>query len=186
MKRTPWEEQRGISLLWVILLLVVLAIFGAKAWSDAKQRQRNELAALEQKRQSESAIAKERAEFEAKVAAEKSKSEYDKAVSSLQAARQRWTDAVAVAGATARVALNGPVSNLQTIRRETEALVLPDCLSQSRKQLVDAMQLQIDGFLAFMRNDLKMGEVFAQDKFDQAATLHQQSKDAAERCGAAK
>lgn len=185
MDRTPRGEQRGISLLWVILLLAALAIFGAKAWNDSKKRQRDEMAALEQKRQSESAIAKERAEFDARLAAERSKSEYDKAASALVAARKRWADAVEVAAASSRVAMNGPVTHLQTVRRETEALILPKCLDQPRQQLVDAMQLQIDGFLAFMRNDLKLGEVFAVAKFEEAKALHQQSKEAAERCGAA-
>lgn len=179
------DQQRGISLLWIILLLVVLAIFGAKAWNDAKQRQRDELAALEQKRQSEAAIAKERAEFEAKLAAEKAKSEYDKSAALLQSARSKWLDAVSVAGATSRVALNGPVLHLQAVRRETEALLLPECLSHARKLLLEGMQLQIDGFLAFMANDFKLGEVFARAKFEESKKLMQESHEASERCGRA-
>lgn len=183
--RNRRSRATGLSALWVILALAVGSIALAKYMSDAKKRQREELAALEQRRQSESAIAKERAEFEARLAAERTKSEYDKAASALVAARKRWADAVEVAAATSRVALNGPVTHLQTVRRETEALILPKCLDQPRQQLVDAMQLQIDGFLAFMRNELKLGEVFAVAKFEEAKTLHQQSKEAAERCGAA-
>jgi hypothetical protein len=38
---------------------------------------------------------------------------------------RRWIDAERLAGSTARIALAGPVSQLQALRRETDALTVP-------------------------------------------------------------
>jgi prophage DNA circulation protein len=171
-----------VSLLWVILALAIAALVGAKAWSDAKKRSREAAVAAEQKRQTSATINREREEFEAKVAAEKSKSEYAKASDALAAAQARWKDALRVADATSRVSLSGPVSNLQTIRRETEALMLPECLGAARKKLAEGMQVQIDGFLTFMANTGEMGKILAGGKLEDGAKLVQDAQAEAERC----
>lgn len=169
-------------MLWLILALAVAALAGAKSWSDAKKRSREAAVAAEQQRQTSATVDRERQQFEAKIAAEKSKSEYAKASDALTAAQARWKDAVRVADATSRVSLSGPVSNLQTIRRETEALMLPECLSSARKKLAEGMQVQIDGFLTFMANTGEMGKLLAGGKIEDGAKLIQEAQAEAERC----
>lgn len=178
-------SQSGIAVIWVILILAVFAVVSAKMWSDSKKREREAAAAAEQKRQSATTINRERQEFEARLAAEKSKSEYAKAADALNSARTRWVDAVRVADATSRVSLSGPVSNLQAIRRETDALLLPDCLAASRQKLTEGMQHQIDGFLTFMANSGEMGKLLAGGKLEDGAKLVAEAKDMAERCSPA-
>lgn len=73
-----------------------------------------------------------------------------------------WDDAVAVASSTARISLAGPIAELQGIRREAEALDIPDCAGQTHAILVNYMEMYINGFLAFMRDESEatVGEAF--------------------------
>jgi hypothetical protein len=64
---------------------------------------------------------------------------------------RRWIDAERLAGSTARIALAGPVSQLQALRRETEALSVPSCVSDARSRLRELVSRTVDVHLAFMQ-----------------------------------
>ncbi len=68
----------------------------------------------------------------------------------LQAILTRWDDQNKLASQTSRIALAMPVSELQKMRRETEALMVPTCLKNAKTNLTNAMNSTIDGYLAFM------------------------------------
>jgi hypothetical protein len=70
----------------------------------------------------------------------------------LQAILNRWDDQNKLASQTSRIALAIPVSELQKMRRETEALMVPSCLKNAKINLTNGMNSTIDGYLAFMGN----------------------------------
>ena len=76
-----------------------------------------------------------------------------KGVEELDAIKARWDDAVEVAGATPRIALSGPVTNLQQIRRDLDAAALSECLGDARKALAGSMDVTIPATLAFMADN---------------------------------
>lgn len=61
-----------------------------------------------------------------------------------------WDDACAVAHRTARIALSGPVAELQRIRREWREIEPPEGLEEFHENMVAFQDATIDGFLAFM------------------------------------
>jgi len=62
----------------------------------------------------------------------------------------RWLDAARLADTTSRIALSGPVSSLQQIRRDTDDIQVPSCLRLAKGHMVVGMDYAIDGFLLFM------------------------------------
>lgn len=82
----------------------------------------------------------------------------------------RWKDGNKVANLTSRVGLATPVAALQALRREAETLIVPDCLKPGKTNLLEAMRLEIEGFLAFM-GDVNFGKLVAQANADEAAKL---------------
>lgn len=68
--------------------------------------------------------------------------------------KAQWADAMTIATSTPRIGLAGPVSNLQKIRQEVQAIDVPDCLANSKQHLVKGMNHGVEAMLAFMRNDL--------------------------------
>jgi hypothetical protein len=80
----------------------------------------------------------------------------------LSAVAQRWDDAVDVAGATPRMALGAQVATLQEVRRDTQALEVPECLNKARTYLVRSMDAAIEGFIAFLaqESDASVGKHF--------------------------
>lgn len=64
----------------------------------------------------------------------------------------RWDELLRVAEATPRIALAGPVQQMQAIRRETVALQVSTCAQPAKTALVRAMDFRITQFLEFMRN----------------------------------
>ena len=75
-----------------------------------------------------------------------------RAVPEIRAVRAKFDDASALAGSTSRIALSGPVAQLQAIRREAEALVVPRCLAPARAELVAAISEFTDAMMLFMAN----------------------------------
>lgn len=65
----------------------------------------------------------------------------------------RWDDAVAVADSTGRIALSGPVAELQALRREAATLEPPPCVADAHLALGEMMDHTIEGFLLFMRQE---------------------------------
>jgi type II secretory pathway pseudopilin PulG len=162
-------RQRGY-VLWVVLAVLLAAVLGSWQYSKVRSERRlqaqqaAEAKALDDRREAE------RKETERRVAQEKE--QRDALTTSLKAADDllvRWDDAVKLASTSARVALSGPVSALQSIRRDAEQLTVPPCLDQARPILVQSMGNTIDGFLAFMRNELKLGDVLARGYLEDAA-----------------
>ncbi|MDO8329958.1 MAG: hypothetical protein Q7T36_05750 [Fluviicoccus sp.] len=59
-------------------------------------------------------------------------------------------DFVSVAGGTPRIALAQPIQSLQDVRRQAEGFQPSFCLGKAKEELVTAMQIKIDDFIAFM------------------------------------
>ena len=125
----------------------------------------------------------ERQELERRVA--KEKEQRDTLSSSLKSVDDllvRWEDAVRVAGTSSRIALPTPVAVLQATRREAESLTVSPCLDDAKVQLVQSMNSTIEGFLVFMRNELKIGDTLAQIDFDEAAKRMKAFKEGRAAC----
>ena len=176
--------QRG-HVLWVLLGLLTVLVIGA--WKYGEYRSEKRQIALE-------AAAKQaqqaRAEQERKVLEErlaKEKAERDALTTSLKAfdgILARWNDAVKVASTTGRISLSGPVAALQAIRREAEQIVPPPCLDAGKAELIKSMESTEKGFLAFMRNELKLGEVLAKIELEEAEKSMAVYKQGRESCPA--
>lgn len=97
---------------------------------------------------------------------------FDKDFANLQTKMDQWQDALKVAVSTGRIALAGPVSTMQSIRRETAGMVLGGCLSRAKDKLVGHMDKYIDSMLAFMAQHEKESTELsseAAELIDQAA-----------------
>jgi hypothetical protein len=89
----------------------------------------------------------------------------DKADKKLMEIYSQWLDALKVANSTGRIALSGPITNLQSIRQDTQNLKVPTCLKDAKDTLLESMNNMIDGFLAFAGDE---GDSVVQEYFDQA------------------
>ncbi len=78
------------------------------------------------------------------------KAAYDKAVLPLNAIYSRWKSAETIAGASARIALSGPVMTMQNIKQEADALVVSKCMLTAKANLSAGMDSIIKGYIAFM------------------------------------
>jgi hypothetical protein len=65
----------------------------------------------------------------------------------------RWIDAEKIASSTSRSGLSGPVSNLQAIKRDMEAMTIPDCLKSAKFNYSYGMNSAINGYLLFMKQE---------------------------------
>jgi len=63
---------------------------------------------------------------------------------------EEWEDAFEVAASTSRIALSGPVGELQAIQREASDLEPPDCLADDHEGYLVGMETFIGLFLGFM------------------------------------
>lgn len=63
---------------------------------------------------------------------------------------QKWDDATQLASSTSRIALSGPVSQLQASMRDVQNLEIPSCMTPTRDALRSSMESTINGFVAFM------------------------------------
>lgn len=75
------------------------------------------------------------------------------AAAQLQSKTEEFRDAFDVAASTSRMSLSGPVSDMQAIRRETNAIEVPACLENAKGLAVEGMQDAIDGFFAFLSEE---------------------------------
>jgi len=71
----------------------------------------------------------------------------------LLAVYRRWVDAERLATSTGRIALAGPVSSMQAVQRDAEALAVPQCLSEARRALVDLTAASTAALIEFMRKN---------------------------------
>lgn len=190
---TMGKRNSGINILHVfgVLIILVIAIVWWKSSSDANHKAAEEAEHLRQIQVAAEAAAQqerlrkleeEKREFDGKVAEQKQKKEYDKAIESLAGIYARWNDALTLANSTSRIALSGPVSNLQGIRREVQALVVPDCLSDAKNSLLQGMEKINEGFIAFMGSS-DVGKILAQVLFDEAKVFFMEYEEKSKTCG---
>ena len=79
--------------------------------------------------------------------------EAEEYLNSLIGLSDRWFDAVEIADSTSRIALSGPVGELQAIRREIGVVEGPDCAAKAGLALYNHTDHVIDGFLLFMQEE---------------------------------
>lgn len=73
---------------------------------------------------------------------------------------RRWIDAEKLAASTARIAVAQPVSALQVIHREVEALTVASCATDSKKALVSLTKRSVDTMIQFMQKQELAGMVY--------------------------
>ncbi len=66
---------------------------------------------------------------------------------------QEWDDAVKLANNTPRMTLPAQIEEMQRIRRDMGGLKIQSCLEDAHGNLLKSMDLQIDGFLSFLKQD---------------------------------
>lgn len=66
---------------------------------------------------------------------------------------ERFQDADKLAGSTARIALSGPIAQLQEIKREASDLDAPNCALEVKERLIRYMENTIDSYLTFMADE---------------------------------
>lgn len=65
----------------------------------------------------------------------------------------RWSDAIELDGSMPRMSISGPISELQTLRREVNALDVNDrVLADVHSHLIRSVDYSVDAFLAFAAN----------------------------------
>lgn len=173
-------RERGAAL-WVILVAMVVLVFGAWRYNVHRSEQR----LAEAKRVEQTRIDQERKATEERLA--KERAQRDALTSTLKAVDNlvaKWEDATKLASTTARMSLSGPVSSLQSIKREAEQLTVPPCLDQGKVELVKSMSSTEKGYLVFMRNELRLGDVLAQADFDDAAKAMEAFRKSRAECPA--
>lgn len=164
------QEKRGPN--WLVVLLVVSALALGGAWWKNKRDRR-----ADQERQQ----AEQRAEFEQQQAREKGRHEAERAFASLDRLYTRWRDGVRLADTTARIALAQPVQSLQTIHRETQDLLVPECLRAPKARLTAGMATVINGMLGFM-SDRDYGRIVAGAAFAEAKFAFDDYERGSEQC----
>ena len=71
----------------------------------------------------------------------------------LQKLYQVFVDDTRLAGSTGRIALSGPVGQLQKVSRDTFELKVSKCLESTQTSMVAGMETVVDGFVMFMDSD---------------------------------
>ena len=153
-------NSKRFGVLLIVLLAIAVAIATAVWWNYYQKEQ----AQLEKQRQ-----------FDAR------KMEYEKAKMSLAGIYARWNDTLKLADTTARIALAGPVGNMQGIKRETESLMVPACLVEPKNKMAEGMNKMIDGFIQFM-GDATLGKFHAQERFREGLVLFAEYEEGVTAC----
>ena len=179
---TAANRQRGYAV-WVILLVLVAAVLGAWRFSEYRAAQKLLAKETAEKQAQQTRAEQERQALEDRLA--KEKAQRDSLTMALKAFDDvvlRWNDAVKVAGTTSRISLSGPVATLQAIRRDAEKITAPPCLDAGKVELLKSMSSTEQGFLVFMRNELKLGDVLSKGDFEDAEKAMVAFKLARESC----
>lgn len=175
----------------VLVGLVLVAVGMAVAIYVYETRRQEKLRAAAEAEQ-KTTLAQQRAKLDEERRALQAKAAQAQRVDALQDALKkfddllaRWEDATRVAGTTGRISLSAPVATLQSVRRDAQALLVPNCLEGGHAALVEGMGLTVDGYLAFMANTDKLGEVRAVAKFSDAKPLFDRYKAERAACPSA-
>lgn len=86
-----------------------------------------------------------------------------------QSYEDRWSDAVALANNTSRMALAQPISDMQSIKRDVENTSWEKCSQPAANLLTQAMEKKIDGFILFLDSDSPESSI--QNDFESSSTL---------------
>lgn len=188
------KNEKGFT--FYLFLLAIVVIIGGVAWwktSQNNQRKAQAIAAqqkleadqhAEEKRKEIQALAeKEQLALKAQTDRESSKKAIENGMNTLTDLYGRWNDAYRLANNTSRIALAGQVSVLQSLKREAESTVLPECFGDSKKKMVSGMSEVIEGFVQFMA-DPNMGKILAQIQFEKGNLLLSEYETAAKACAA--
>jgi hypothetical protein len=144
------SKQRGIAFLHIILLifLVVLGFIGTSHYMKVSAKNA-EIAAKQQA--IVAAEQKRLADIESAKAQGKKSLEELKRLAKIY--DEDWVPALQIASATGRIALSGPVQNLQAIYKKVKAEVVTGCAVAGKEGLVTNMYMIIEQFIAFMGSD---------------------------------
>lgn len=176
------KRERGN--VFVIVLVLMALVVGAWQFSEYRSRQKQHAAAEAEKIRVDAAR-KEREELERREAAAKAVEDaLQGALKKVDDLSSRWADAARVAGATSRIALSGPVSNLQSLRREAKELTVPPCLDTGKEALLQSMDLTLEAYMTFMVQKDKVGELLANALFEKATEAMKGFSDARASCPA--
>ena len=173
---------------FVIVLVLIVLVVGAWQYSEFQARKRvaaAQMAEAEKDRAERARQDAERAELERRQA--KAKEELDSMKLALKAVDDlaiKWRDATQVAGATSRIALSGPVSTLQALKREAQALTVPPCLDQGIAALRKSMDLTLEGYIVFMTEKGEFGKLRAGSLLNQGADEFKAFSDGRSSCPA--
>jgi hypothetical protein len=74
-------------------------------------------------------------------------------ISELQSLIIEWDDANKIASSTSRIALSGPVSELQSIKHQISNLDHPECAADVHNTAITYMEATINGYLSFMADE---------------------------------
>jgi hypothetical protein len=92
-----------------------------------------------------------------------------------------YHDAYNIAESTARIALAGPVLQLQQVERSTALVAVPPCMERAKEELVQANDATVQAFLAFMsQNDFEVDAYLSQS--DSHLAEFQTQLEAIEKC----
>ena len=165
---TQPRRQSGYILLIILVAIIAIVVGGLMyRHHQRNERMRQEQADTAQALRAVAASEAQRADQERKalearqVEDQKQRDALAVAYKAMDTLVTRWDDATHVAEATGRIALSGPVATLQSIHREVEKLIVPPCLDEAKSHLLKSMSSTVEGYVAFMRNDLKLGDVVA-------------------------
>lgn len=166
-----FSKQRG-NVFVIMIAVVALAVAGVYWKNSRRDAANNEAARVEAlaKQAEENKAEAELKSLQLKIEAEKSKNVLSISIKSVDDLYAKWKDAIQVAQRTSRIGLATPVATLQALKRDAEGLIVPDCLKNGKVNLLDAMKLEIEGFLAFM-GDTNLGKYVAQANSDAAEKL---------------
>lgn len=163
------QLKREHGKIWLILLVLIALVIGAWQYNENKAEKKRLAIATEEQRAKEAAAKEEQAQrdlerkqLEERLAKEKQqKDALQESNNAIDDVFARWTDAIKVADSTSRVSLSGPVSTLQAIRRDTQGITVAPCMDAAKASLLASMDHTIEGFLAFMTNQLNLGKEMA-------------------------
>lgn len=167
----PQKIQRGNVL--VIVLVVFALLGGAIYWQKSRRaaaKSEEERVAAAAKQADEVKATTELKALQQQIEASKSKDVLQVSLKAADDVYARWKDGKEVANSTSRIGLATPVATLQAIRREADGLIVPDCLKVGKTNLLEAMKLEIEGFLAFM-GDVNLGKYVAAANAESASKL---------------
>ena len=165
------KNQRGN--VFIILFVVLVLVGGLIYWQQSKKTAAKAEAvrlANAAKQENEAKVRIELEMLKQQVEAAKPKDALQVSLKAADDIYARWKDGKKIANLTGRINLATPVASLQALRREAENLIVPDCLKNGKTNLLEAMKLEIDGFLAFM-GDVNFGKLVAQANADTAEKL---------------